>query len=117
MQYDLEKRTKQFSVDIILLIKNIQTNTSNSNIISQLLKSATSIGANYREANGAVSKNDFNNKIHICRKEAQETEYWLELLEISNPEIKNKLEKIQKEAHELILIFKKISQKLKTTTK
>ncbi len=51
----------------------------NSNIISQLLRSATSVGANYHEANAASSKNDFRNKIYICRKEIQETEYWLDL--------------------------------------
>ncbi len=71
------------------------------------------MGANYCEANGASSKKDFKNKIHICRKEIQETGYWLEMLSESNPEEKEKLIKFWKEAHELTLIFNKIAASLK----
>jgi len=109
MKYDLEKRTRDFSKDILRFLKEIKINDLNRNIVSQLIRSATSVGANYHEANGASSKSDFRNKIHICRKEIQETEYWLDLLEEAISEHKGKLKNISKEAHELTLIFNKIS--------
>lgn len=113
MQYDLEERTKKFSKNMIHFIRKIKTNDLNRNIISQLIRSATSVGANYHEANAASSKNDFRNKIHICRKEIQETEYWLDLLEEASPGCKNTIKDVRKEAHELVLIFSKISSSLK----
>ncbi len=113
MTYDLEKRTTNFSKDVINYCKKIKITPLNSNILSQLLRSATSVGANYREANASSSKNDFRNKIHISRKEIQETEYWLELCAEINSEHKEGLRKIWKEAHELSLIFNKISSSLK----
>jgi four helix bundle protein len=112
MEYNLEKRTREFSKEIIYFTIKLIKNKINENIISQLLRSSTSVGANYCEANGASSKKDFKNKIFICRKEIQETKYWLELLAASNPEEKEKLRKLWKEAHELTLIFNKISSAL-----
>lgn len=113
MRYDLEERTRNFSKEIIRFLVKIKKNKFNENIISQFIRSATSVGANYCEANGASSKKDFNNKIHICRKEIQETKYWIELLAEANPEEKDNLKKLWKEAHELTLIFNKISTSLK----
>jgi len=113
MNYDLEERTREFSKEIIRLARLIKHNPINVNIISQLIRSATSVGANYCEANAASSKKDFKNKIYICRKEIQETKYWIELLAESNPEIKGKLRSIWTEAHELTLIFNKISASLR----
>jgi four helix bundle protein len=113
MNYDLEKRTRNFSKEIIKFLIHIRKTRLNDNIISQLIRSATSVGANYCEANGASSKKDFNNKIFICRKEIQETKYWIELLAEASPEEKEKLKIIWKEAHELTLIFNKISKTLK----
>ena len=112
MRYDLEERTRKFSKDIIGLLVKIKRSQISDNIISQLARSATSVGANYCEANGASSKKDFRNKIFICRKEIQETKYWLEILAEANPENKDKLRDIWKEAHELTLIFNKISTSL-----
>ena len=75
-----------------------------------MIRSSTSVGANYCEANGASSKRDFRNKIYICKKEIQETKYWLELLEEMIDEGKKaELGLLQKEAQELTLIFNKIS--------
>ncbi len=113
MQYDLEERTKQFSKDIIELLSKAKKDIVNKGLISQLIRSATSVGANYNEANAASSKRDFRNKIFLCRKEIQEAKYWIELLAKSNPEIKPPLRKLWKEAHELTLIFNKISTSLK----
>ena len=113
MNYDLEDRTKRFSKGIINLLKKIRKDEINRNIISQLIRSAASIGANYCEANNASSKKDFRNKIFICKKEIQETKYWLELLAESNPENKEELRKLWQEVHEFTLIFNKISKSLK----
>ncbi|MCX6761799.1 MAG: four helix bundle protein [Candidatus Moranbacteria bacterium] len=109
MKYDLEDRTRKFSKEVIQFLLKIKKHRINDSMISQLIRSATSVGANYCEANGASSKKDFNNKIFICRKEIQETEYWLEMLAASNPEEKETLKVLWKEAHELTLIFNKIS--------
>jgi four helix bundle protein len=106
--YNLEERTAIFSKEIIKFVKNMESRRINDNLIRQLLKSATSIGANYREANGASSKKDFCNKIHFCKKESKETEYWLEMLAESNPENIDEDRKLWKECHELTLIFSKI---------
>lgn len=78
--YDLEERTMKFSKNIIILCKKIPFNMINKRLIDQLLRSATSIGANYREANECDTKKDFKNKIRISKKEARETIYWIELL-------------------------------------
>ena len=80
MEYDLEKRLHQFSINLICLLKTVKIKIINENIIRQLLKSWTSIWANYNEANWASSRKDFRNKIYICKKESQETEYWINLL-------------------------------------
>ena len=76
----LEKRTREFAVRIIRLSSTLP-NTPEARIIrSQMTKSGTSVGANYREANRARSKADFKNKIKICESEASETQYWLEII-------------------------------------
>jgi four helix bundle protein len=111
MKYDLENRTRNFSKETICFLMKIKKHRINESIISQLIRSATSVGANYCEANGASSKKDFKNKIHICRKEIRETKYWIEMLAESNPE--EKLKKLWSESHELTLIFNKISSSLR----
>ncbi|MFN3302083.1 MAG: four helix bundle protein, partial [Patescibacteria group bacterium] len=96
-EYDLEERTTKFSEDIIDFIKNLKRDEINRNIIVQLVRSATSIGANYCEANASSSKKDFRNKIYICKKEANETKYWLRLLAKAQPELKDKIRNFWKE--------------------
>jgi four helix bundle protein len=113
MNYDLEERTKIFSKDIIDLLIKIEKNEINRNLIFQLIRSATSVGANYCEAIGASSRKDFKNKIFICRKEIQETKYWIELAAKINTEERDNLRTLWKEAHELTLIFNKISSTLR----
>ena len=109
MKYDLEDRTIKFSEHIIDMLKKIKFDAINKSIINQLVRSATSVGANYCEANGASSKKDFKHKIHICKKEIKETKYWLQLMSKTNPEIKEKIRILWKEAQELTLIFSKIT--------
>ncbi len=113
MNYDLEERTKNFSKNMLRFLKIIHRDKLNENIINQLIRSGTSVGVNYCEANGASSKKDFRNKIHICRKEIQETKYWIELLnEVVHKKYQNDLRRLWKEPHELTLIFNKISTSL-----
>jgi len=111
--YDLEERTVSFSKNIITLCKKVKPNTLSNPIISQLLRSGTSIGANYTEANGASSKRDFKNKIFICKKEAKETMYWLRLLAHDQPELKAECQSLWKETKELTLIFSAIAKSSK----
>ncbi len=111
--FDLEERTAKFGEEIILLCQSIRTDTVIKPLISQIVRSATSIGANYCEANGASSKKDFKNKIHICKKEAQETKHWLRMLATAVPEKKPEAQKLWKECQELVLILGKIISTLK----
>ena len=108
MEYDLEERTAIFGENIISFIKNLERNDINRPLINQIIKSSTSIGANYMEANQASSKKDFKNKIRICGKEANETKHWLRMIAKSSPNKKDICKKLWKEAHELTLIFSKI---------
>jgi len=80
MEKDLEQRTKRFALAAIKLVGSLPRSAASDVLGRQLLRSATSIGANYREANRAVSRPDFTNKIGTIQKEAAETQYWLELL-------------------------------------
>ena len=85
--YDLEQRTLTFSKDVISLCRKLPKNSINLPLISQIVRSATSIGANYREANDGLGKKDFLLRLRIARKEAKESSYWLELLAESNQQI------------------------------
>lgn len=107
-KYNLEDRTVKFSEDIIDLIRKINKDIATIPILNQLIRSATSMGANYCEANGASSKKDFKNKIYICKKESKETKYWLQLLSKASPENVDLCRKHWQEAHELAMIFSKI---------
>ena len=112
-KYDLEERTAIFSEGLIKFCKSIQENNISRPIINQLIRSGTSMGANYCEANNASSRKDFQNKIFICKKEAQETKYWLRTLSTCCPEKTEELRKLWKETHELTLIFQKIVNSLR----
>jgi len=107
-KYNLEDRTAKFGEKTIQFCKNIEQDVISRPIISQLIRSATSIGANYMEANGASSKKDFINKIFICKKEAQETKHWLRVAATSFPSRKSLIRPLWQEAQELTLIFQSI---------
>jgi four helix bundle protein len=110
--FDLEERTFQFAKAVRLFIKTLPKTTSNIEDGKQVIRSSGSVGANYREANEALSKKDFNMRIKISRKEAKESSYWLRLINetnsINNIDDANKL--IQ-EANELLKIFSSIIAK------
>jgi four helix bundle protein len=84
-------------------------NVINKELIGQLIRAGGSVGANYREANDALSKKDFNHRIKITRKEAKESHYWLELLQEANPGYKEEISKLLMEALELKKIFSSIA--------
>lgn len=105
--YDLEERTAVLSERIIELCKSIPSAVVSRPIVGQLVRSGTSVGANYCEANNASSKKDFRNKIFICKKEAQETKYWFRMLEKYSPEKQSEIKVLWQEMHELVLIFQK----------
>ena len=92
--YDLEERTAKFSENVIDFIKSVNRNPLNDSILRQLIRSATSVGANYCEANNASSKQDFRNKIYICKKEINETKYWFRMLVKTNPELKDRAKEL-----------------------
>jgi len=110
MNYDLEERTAIFGENVIDFIKSLEKNEINKPLINQIIRSATSIGANYMEANQASSKKDFKNKIRICQKEANETKHWLRMIAKANTNKENECRKLWKETHELTLIFAKITK-------
>ncbi len=112
MNYPLEKRTVEFSKRLIRLCKSIRFDIVASKIIDQLVRSGTSIGANYTEANNASSRKDFRNKIFICKKESQETKYWLDLLDECFPD-NGEIDSLKTECHEFNLIFQKIISTMK----
>ena len=110
--YNLEERTGKFGEDLIELCRTLRQDTITRPIVSQAVRSGTSIGANYMEANAASSKKDFRNKIFICKKEAQETKHWLRMLVKCFPERKEEINKLWKECQELTMIFQRITSSL-----
>ncbi len=111
-KYNLEERTGVFGENIIGFCKNIKLSIITKPIINQIIRSGTSIGANYMEANGASSKRDFRNKIYICKKESQETKHWLRMIVKAVPESKEDAKNLWKECQELTMIFQKITSSL-----
>lgn len=110
MNYDLEERTAKFGEEIILFCRTLKRDDVIRPLINQLVRSATSVGANYMEANQASSKKDFRNKIKISQKESNESKHWLRMISVAIPEMKVTCRKHWQEAHELTLIFAKISK-------
>jgi four helix bundle protein len=111
---ELERRTKAFALRVVRFVALLPRNRIADVLGYQLLKSATSIGANYREANRAESRPDFIHKIGLVEKEAAETQYWLELCEeasIGNPDERQRL---LQESGELLAIFTSIGKTTKS---
>ncbi|PIR67402.1 four helix bundle protein [bacterium CG_4_10_14_0_2_um_filter_33_32] len=111
--FDLSQRTRDFSIRLIKFAKDLSRNIITIPIISQLVRSGTSIGANYCEADEAQSRKDFIHKISICKKESKETDYWFDILSVTLSNPNNDLKILQKEVKELSLIFVAIIRKTK----
>ena len=103
----LEKRTVAFSVTVIKMLRKIPGGLESKNIREQVMRSATAVGANYREANRAESSADFVHKIGVVAKEASESEYWITLLHELYPQVEE-VASVLAEAGELTRVFDKI---------
>ena len=114
---ELEKRTLEFSKNLIRVINKLPKNQVNNRVGGQVINSGTSIGANYREANAAESAKDFKHKINLSYKEAKETIYWLDILIDNNPDFADELKPLRKESDELMRIFGKIVSTCKLNEK
>jgi len=111
-KYDLEDRTLKYSRNIISFTKVLPKTVSNTEIIKQLIRSSCSVGANYIEANESLGKKDFLMRIRICRKEAKESLYWLNLIENGEPD-NEQYRFLLKETTELMKIFGSILEKFR----
>ena len=107
-KYDLEERTARFGEAIIEFVKTLPKDPINTPLVSQIVRSGTSIGANYMEADGAESKRDFQHKIAICKKESKETKHWFRMIAKVNPGRRDECQELLGEAQELTLIFSSI---------
>ncbi|MBI2123693.1 MAG: four helix bundle protein [Candidatus Wildermuthbacteria bacterium] len=112
-RYDLEERTLIFLKDVIGLCKKLPKDTINIELTKQLIRSAGSVGANYREANESISKKDLNLRIRISRKEAKESHFWLQGLLEANPLLYEGITPLIQEGLELARIFTAIMNKIK----
>lgn len=110
-KFDLEERNAVFGESVIEFAKLILQNPITIPLINQFVKSGTSIGANYCEADSAESRKDFEHKMGICKKESKETRYWLRMVAKACPELQDKARILWKEANELLLIFSAIIKK------
>lgn len=111
--YDLEERTKLFAKDVRLFLARLPKTTSNYEDSKQLARSSGSVGANYIEANESLGEKDFIMRIKISRKEAKESAYWLDLLDVGNSvEVNEERELLRNEARELMMIFSSIMHKV-----
>lgn len=95
------------------LCKSLPKDILSRRLIDQVVRSGTSVGANYREANETDTKRDFRNRIRISKKEAKETIYWLELLIEANPKQVDMMRSLLKESQELMKILGSIYEKCK----
>ena len=109
--YDLELRTLEFSKRVIALCKVLPKTVTTLELTKQVVRSSTSIGANYREANESLGRKDFLYRLRITRKEAKETTYWLELLHESEADFELPIEALIQESRELRSIFTAIIDK------
>ncbi|MDI6717966.1 MAG: four helix bundle protein [Patescibacteria group bacterium] len=108
-QYDLEERTFKFAKNIRDFVKKLPKNSANIEDGKQVIRSSGSTGANYIEANKALSKKDFIMRIKICRKEAKESKYWLSLIGANGDEsLEKDCNNLTREADELMKIFSSI---------
>jgi four helix bundle protein len=110
-KYDLEERTAQFGETVVDFAKKIPLNQVTLSLIDQIVRSGTSVGANYCEADDASTKKEFRQKIGYCRKEARETKHWLRMIVKAEPQLRGPAASLWQEAKELHLIFAAILRK------
>jgi four helix bundle protein len=111
--FDLEKRTTEFAKAVIRLCKTLPKNPVNNRLIGQAVRAAGSVGANYREANDSIGDKDIILRMKIARREAKESQHWLELILEANKNREIDIKALIKESGELIKILSSIIIKLK----
>lgn len=110
--FDLTERTARFGEAVLVLARRVGVSPVTRSVIDQLARSATSVGANYCEADDSDSRKDFKYRIGLCRREAKETKHWLRMLATAAPEFREDARTLWQEAQELTLIFSAIRKKL-----
>ncbi len=110
-EFDLEKRTTEFGKAVVRMCKDLVRNPMNDRLVGQVVGAAGSVGANYREANDALGKKDFIQRMKISRREAKGSLHWLELILEANREKKLEAQSLIKEADELKKILSSIIDK------
>ena len=111
--FDLEERTAVFGEEVVRFARTLAVCPVTKPIISQLVRAATSVGANYCEADDAGSGKEFRYRISICRRESRESKHWLRMVAAALPEAKEAARSHWREAHELNLIFASIHRRSK----
>src|SRR5213595_3755232 len=109
--FDLEERTARFGEAIIALCKKVPVDPISAEVVGQLVRSATSIGANYCEADEAESGKEFRYRIAVCKREARETKHQVRMVAAAEPALRDDGRLIWQEAKELTLIFAAIIRK------
>src|SRR3989338_1314250 len=109
-KFDLEDRTSVFAKNCIDLCKGLPRNSISNSLIGQLVRAAGSVGANYREANDSITRKEFFHKIGLCRREAKESKYWLELIGHSEARYRSEADRLSDEAFQLANIFATIGK-------
>ena len=110
--YDLEDRTYEFAKQVRAFVKKLPRTIGNAEDVRRVVRSSGSVGANYIEANEALSKKDFRMRIKISRKEAKETRYWLRLLDTGNETfVATERDRLIRESEELVRILSAIINK------
>ncbi len=103
--FDLAERTALFGERVIEFCRSVKEDSVTKPLISQLVRSGTSVGANDCEADEAVSRKEFMHKIGTCKKESKESRHWVRMIVKACPDRRNAAVKLWKEANELLLIF------------
>ena len=111
--YDLGERTALFGERIITFVKTLPHDRANDELVRQIVRAGTSVGANWMEADGALTKKDFRYKVATCKKEAKETIHWLRMIACANPNRVAEGKELGNEALELARIFSAILRKEK----
>ncbi len=111
---DIRERTFEFAIRVIELCRKLPRDEVNRIFINQVIRSATSIGANLEEAQGANTRPEFTNCTNIAKKEARETNYWLRLIAEANPAFKKKMDEIIIESESIVKILTASVKKLRS---
>ncbi|WP_410050416.1 four helix bundle protein [Blastopirellula sp. J2-11] len=109
--FDLEERTARFGEAVVRFLRALPENSVTRPLIQQAVRSATSIGANYCEADDAGTKKEFKYRISVCKRETRETKHWHRMLATAIPEQKDECRELWQDAKELHLIFAAIFRK------